>query len=58
MSNENNEKIETKTKKQEELKKITHDKIRGKVIIFNPEKSEFAKNLNLKEKGEYSQKQK
>ncbi|MEK6873378.1 MAG: hypothetical protein AABW91_00900 [Nanoarchaeota archaeon] len=45
-------------KKKEELKKIQLDNLRGRVIIFDPEKSEFAKNLKLKEKAEYTQKQK
>ncbi|MBI2452108.1 DNA-directed RNA polymerase subunit E'' [Candidatus Pacearchaeota archaeon] len=30
------------------------DSFKGKVVIFNPEQSEVAKNLNLKEKGEYA----
>jgi len=49
---------ENKISKKEELKKIHLDNIRGRVIIFDPEKSEFAKNLKLKERAEYVQKQK
>gem|GEM_PF-3828191 len=49
---------ENKVSKKEELKKIHLDNIRGRVIIFDPEKSEFAKNLKLKERAEYVQKQK
>jgi len=52
------EKIKEKKEKKEELKKIQLDSLRGRVIIFDPEKSEFAKNLKLKERAEYIQKQK
>jgi hypothetical protein len=52
------EKIKEKKGKKEELKKIQLDSLRGRVIIFDPEKSEFAKNLKLKERAEYIQKQK
>ncbi len=45
-------------KKPEKLEKIQSDKIRGRVIIFNAEQSEFAKNLNLDKKADYFQKQK
>ena len=27
---------------------------KGKVVIFNPEESEIAKNMKIKEKGEYA----
>ena len=30
------------------------DSVKGKIEIVNPEKSEVAKNLNLKEKGTYA----
>lgn len=48
----------TKKKTIEELKKIQLDNIRGRVIIFDAENSEFAQKLKLKERGEYTQKQK
>ena len=43
-------------KKEEKLGKIILEKMRGRVIILNPEKSEFAKNLHLDKKGDYNQK--
>ena len=30
------------------------DSFKGKVVIFNPEESEIAKNTGIKEKGEYA----
>lgn len=30
------------------------DTFKGRVIVFNPEQSEIAKNLTLKEKGEFA----
>ncbi len=30
------------------------DSFKGKIVIFNPEESEIAKNLNIKDKGEYA----
>ena len=30
------------------------DTFKGKVVILNPEQSEIAKKLNIKEKGEYA----
>ena len=50
------EDIEKKSKKAEKLEKIQMEKIRGRIIIFNPEESEFAKHLNLSKKGDYAQK--
>jgi len=47
--------MENKEKKKE-LKKIENEKIKGRVIIFNPEKSELAKNLKIAEEGDYVQK--
>jgi RNA polymerase subunit RPABC4/transcription elongation factor Spt4 len=43
-------------KSDKELEKIENNKIRGRVIIINPDKSEFAKNLGLTEKGDYFKK--
>lgn len=53
-----NEETETKVekKKVEKLEKIQMDKLKGRVIIFNPEQSEFAKSLNLTKKADYIQK--
>ena len=39
-----------------ELEKIPMDRLRGRVMIFDPEKSEFAKNLELIKKGDYFKK--
>lgn len=55
---EENTETESKVKKTERLEKHHLDKLRGRVIIFNPEESEFAKKLNLSKKGDYSQKAK
>ncbi|MBS3092436.1 hypothetical protein J4466_03385 [Candidatus Pacearchaeota archaeon] len=53
------EKIDEKpTKKMKKLEKIPLEKLRGRVIIFNPEESEFAKNLNITKAGDYIQKAK
>ena len=41
-----------------ELEKIESDKIRGHIIIFDSENSEFAKNLELNKQGDYTQKKK
>ena len=54
---EENKPKETK-KKIEDLERILNEKIRGKIIVFNPEKSEIAKNLKLDKKAEYIQKSK
>ena len=53
---ENKEK--QKPKKAEKLERIPTDKIRGRVIIFDPENSEFSKNLELDKRGDYTQKNK
>jgi RNA polymerase subunit RPABC4/transcription elongation factor Spt4 len=53
MEQENQEVVEKKKKKGLDLEKITTSTIRGRVVILNPEESEFAKNLNLKKKGDY-----
>ncbi len=51
------EKPEKKPKKKlEELEKIQMAKLRGRVVILNPEQSEFAKNLNLNKKANYVKK--
>ena len=52
------DKKEERQKTNEKIEKIQHDKIRGRVVIFDPEKSEFAKNLKLNKKGDYIQKSK
>lgn len=49
------EKILTK-KKKEELEKIPVDRLRGRIVILNPEESEFAKNLKFNKKGDYFKK--
>ncbi|MFA6022639.1 MAG: hypothetical protein WC781_00970 [Candidatus Pacearchaeota archaeon] len=38
------------------LEKIQMEKIKGRVIIFNPEQSEFAKALGITKKADYIQK--
>ena len=43
-------------KRSDKIEKIQTDKIRGRVVILNEEKSEFAKNLKLEKKGDYIQK--
>ncbi len=45
-------------KKIEKLERIHLEKLRGRVIIFNPEESEFAKNLHITKAGDYIQKAK
>jgi RNA polymerase subunit RPABC4/transcription elongation factor Spt4 len=45
-------------KKQDKLDRVVMEKLKGRVIIFNPEESEFAKNLKLVKKGDYVQKAK
>lgn len=57
--NEESEQTEAKTpKKFEKMEKVVMEKLKGRVIIFNPEESEFAKNLKLVKKGDYVQKAK
>ena len=56
MEQENTEKKEKN--KKITLEKIHEDKIRGRMLIINPEKSEFAQKLGLKKRGDYVQKQK
>ena len=55
---EDNKEEKPKKKKREELEKIDAEKVRGRVIVFNPEKSELAKNLKLEKKGDYVKKKK
>lgn len=43
-------------KNGEKMEKIQLEKLRGRVIIFNSEQSEFAKSLGLTKKGDYTQK--
>ncbi|MEK6890525.1 MAG: hypothetical protein AABX03_00125 [Nanoarchaeota archaeon] len=51
------EENQTETKKvDKKLEKYILEKLRGRVIIINPEESEFAKNLKLTKKGDYNQK--
>lgn len=40
----------------DKLDKIPDEKIRGRIIIFNAEKSEFAKNLKIEKPGDYVEK--
>ncbi|MFA5019858.1 MAG: DNA-directed RNA polymerase subunit E'' [Candidatus Pacearchaeota archaeon] len=42
--------------KKPELEKINMEKIRGRIIIIDPEKSELAKKLGLNKKGDYFKK--
>ena len=51
-----NEETKIEKKKIEKFEKIQMEKLKGRVIIFNPEQSEFAKNLNLNKKADYIQK--
>lgn len=53
---EEQEEVKVVKKTEVKLEKFQLDKLRGRVIIFNPEGSEFAKNLNLTKKGDYTQK--
>lgn len=55
---ETKELVEKPVKKIEKLEKVHLEKLRGRVIIFNPEESEFAKNLNITKAGDYVQKAK
>jgi RNA polymerase subunit RPABC4/transcription elongation factor Spt4 len=52
---EDNENIKEK-RKEEKLEKIQLEKLRGRVIIINPQESEFAKKLGLTKKADYTQK--
>ena len=57
----NNEKISDsieEVKLPDKLEKIQDEKIRGRIIIFNSEKSEIAKNLGIKNIGDYTEKAK
>lgn len=49
---------EKPTKKIGKLERVPLEKLRGRVIIFNPEESEFAKNLHIAKAGDYVQKNK
>lgn len=42
----------------EKLEKIHTDKLRGRLVVFNPKESEFAKNLKIDKPGDYVQKTK
>lgn len=54
---ETNEETEVKQKKPvEKIDKIQVEKIRGRIIILNPEESEFSKKLGLPKKGDYFKK--
>ena len=54
------EKVNSNTEKianiPDKIDKIQDEKIRGRIIIFNPKESEFAKNLNLVKAGDYIEK--
>ena len=51
------EETEVKQKKPvEKIDKIQVEKIRGRIIILNPEESEFSKKLGLPKKGDYFKK--
>jgi len=54
------EKVNSNTKKianiPDKIDKIQDEKIRGRIIVFNPKESEFAKNLNLVKAGDYIEK--
>jgi len=50
------EENETPANIPEKLDKIQDEKIRGRIIIFNAEKSEFAKNLKITKPGDYIEK--
>ncbi|MFA5993041.1 MAG: hypothetical protein WC796_05020 [Candidatus Pacearchaeota archaeon] len=54
----NEERAEKPKKVDTKLERVQLDKLKGRVIIINPENSEFAKNLNLSKKGDYTQKTK
>ena len=56
MEEENIEENIPEKKKVEKLEKFQLDKLRGRVIIFNSQESEFAKSLGLTKKGDYTQK--
>lgn len=52
--------IEKKEKEKPNLPKklenINSEKIKGRIVIFDAENSEFAKNLKLEKAGDYTQK--
>ncbi|PIN94886.1 hypothetical protein COU53_01885 [Candidatus Pacearchaeota archaeon CG10_big_fil_rev_8_21_14_0_10_30_48] len=54
------EKVNSNTEKianiPDKIDKIQDEKIRGRIIVFNPKESEFAKNLNLVKAGDYIEK--
>ena len=51
----NNEEQKPSANLPKKLETIESEKIRGRIIIFNPDKSEFAKNLNIDKPGDYIQ---
>lgn len=55
---EENKEKKSKTKKPsiEDFEKVTMDKLRGRVIVLDPEKSEIAKELKLTKKADYQKK--
>ena len=55
-NNKESTEVVEKPKLPKELKRISDTKIKGRIIIFNPENSEFAKNLDIKEPGDYVEK--
>jgi RNA polymerase subunit RPABC4/transcription elongation factor Spt4 len=57
--NEKQDNVKEEKKKRvriEDIPKFPVDGIRGRIIVFNPEKSEFAKNFKLLKKGDYFKK--
>ncbi|MBS3099714.1 hypothetical protein J4463_00665 [Candidatus Pacearchaeota archaeon] len=50
------EKVKETKKKKASMERVVTDKVRGRVIIFNPELSVIAKNLKLDKKADYCQK--
>jgi len=48
--------VETPANIPDKLDKISDEKIRGRIIIFDADKSEFAKNLKLTKPGDYVEK--
>ncbi len=56
MEQENPQGEKKKARKITDLEKVETTTLRGRVIVFEPEKSEFAKNLGLNKKADYKKK--
>lgn len=52
----NNQEKKVEKKKKVELEKVSMDRLRGRIIILNPEESEFAQKLKLNKKADYFKK--